>query len=197
MARPVSSKAVPPFERLPAPRRFQRKRGDVIAPWIEDSCSAVLQILRVARNQMEVRLDRRRRKQDIDDWRRMTRFSFHAPGDGSPATDDGVAERQYSSAACGCGRGLGSCVVLRFSATWKLEEAKAKFSEVVRRAHDEGPQYVTVRGKQAVAMIDAAELERLLPANPAVVPLVQFLESLYVEGLDLTHDRDFGRDPAL
>ena len=83
------------------------------------------------------------------------------------------------------------------SATWKLEEAKAKFSEVVRRAHDQGPQYVTVRGKQAVAIIDAAELERLLPANPAVLPLVQFLESLYVEGLDLTRDRDLGRDAAL
>ena len=83
------------------------------------------------------------------------------------------------------------------SATWKLEEAKAKFSEVVRRAHDQGPQYVTVRGKPAVAIIDAAELERLLPANPAVVPFVQFLESLYVEGLDLTRDRDLGRDPAL
>ena len=83
------------------------------------------------------------------------------------------------------------------SAIWKLEEAKAKFSEVVRRAHDQGPQYVTVRGKQAVAIIDAAELERLLPANPAVVPLVQFLESLYVEGLDLTRDRDLGREPVL
>jgi prevent-host-death family protein len=83
------------------------------------------------------------------------------------------------------------------SSVWKLEEAKAKFSEVVRRAHDQGPQYVTVRGKQAVAIIDAAELERLLPPNPAVVPLVQFLESLYVEGLDLTRDRDLGREAAL
>ena len=82
-------------------------------------------------------------------------------------------------------------------ATWRLEEAKARFSEVVRRAHDQGPQYVTVRGKPAVAIIDAAELERLLPANPAVLPLVQFLESLYVEGLDLTRDRDLGRDAAL
>ena len=80
---------------------------------------------------------------------------------------------------------------------WKLEEAKAKFSEVVRRAHDQGPQYVTVRGKQAVAIIDAAELERLLPPDPTVVPLVQFLESLYVEGLDLTRDRDLGREAAL
>jgi antitoxin Phd len=83
------------------------------------------------------------------------------------------------------------------SAIWKLEEAKARFSEVVRRAHDQGPQYVTVRGKQAVAIIDAAELERLLPADPTVIPLVQFLESLYVEGLDLTRERDLGREAAL
>jgi antitoxin Phd len=86
---------------------------------------------------------------------------------------------------------------LAHSAIWKLEEAKAKFSEVVRRAHDQGPQYVTVRGKQAVAIIDAAELERLLPTDPTVIPLVQFLESLYVEGLDLTRDRDLGREAAL
>jgi antitoxin Phd len=83
------------------------------------------------------------------------------------------------------------------SAIWKLEEAKAKFSEVVRRAHDQGPQYVTVRGKQAVAIIDAAELERLLPADPTAIPLVRFLESLYVEGLDLTRDRDLGREAPL
>ena len=82
-------------------------------------------------------------------------------------------------------------------ATWRLEEAKARFSEVVRRAHDQGPQYVTVRGKQAVAVIDAAELERLLPASPEVVPLVQFLEGLHLEGLDLTRERDLGRDAPL
>ncbi len=97
MARADSPKAVPAFERLPASRRVQRKRGDVIAPWIEDSGSTVLQILRVARNQIEVRLDRRRREQGIDDGRRMARFSFHTPGNGPPATHDGVVERQNSS----------------------------------------------------------------------------------------------------
>lgn len=33
---------------------------------------------------------------------------------------------------------------------WSLQEAKAKFSEVVRRAQTEGPQVVTVHGKEAV-----------------------------------------------
>ena len=51
------------------------------------------------------------------------------------------------------------------NATWKLEDAKAKFSEVVRRAHDHGPQYVTVRGKPAVAVIDVAGA-RPLVAGP-------------------------------
>ena len=81
--------------------------------------------------------------------------------------------------------------------TWKLEEAKAKFSEVVRRAQSQGPQFVTVRGKEAVAVIDAAELRRLLPIDQTLTPLVDFLESLYVEGLNLRRDPDRGRDAAL
>jgi len=81
-------------------------------------------------------------------------------------------------------------------ATWKLEDAKAKFSEVVRRAHAHGPQFVTVRGKPAVAVIDVAELARLMPA-PAEVPLVEFLEGLHLENLDSSRERDLGRDPAL
>jgi antitoxin Phd len=75
-----------------------------------------------------------------------------------------------------------------------LEDAKAKFSEVVRRAHAEGPQYVTVRGKSSVAVIDVAELERLLPAREPRLPFVDFMESLHIEGLDLTRDTDTGRD---
>jgi antitoxin Phd len=77
--------------------------------------------------------------------------------------------------------------------TWKLEEAKARFSEVVRRARSEGPQRVTLRGKPAVVIVDAAELDRLLPQADRR-PLVAFLESLHVRDLDLTRERDAGRD---
>lgn len=83
------------------------------------------------------------------------------------------------------------------AAIWKLEDAKAKFSEVVRRAHAEGPQYVTVRGEPSVAVIDAIELERLLPPKKPRLPFVRFMESLYVEGLDLSRDADAGRDAEL
>lgn len=44
---------------------------------------------------------------------------------------------------------------------WKLGEAKAKFSRVVRLAASGQPQRVTVRGKDAVAIVAADEFERL------------------------------------
>lgn len=81
-------------------------------------------------------------------------------------------------------------------ASWKLEDAKARFSEVVRRAHDEGPQAVTVRGRRAVVVVDAEEFERLAAPKPRL-PLVEFLESLHMEGLDLTRERDVGREVEL
>ncbi len=40
---------------------------------------------------------------------------------------------------------------------WSLQDAKAKFSEVVRLAQTEGPQVVTVHGKEAVTITRAAQ----------------------------------------
>lgn len=79
---------------------------------------------------------------------------------------------------------------------WKLEDAKARFSEVVRRARSEGPQRVTVRGKDAVVVISADELALLLPREPRP-GFVDFMESLYVEDLDLSREPDRGRDVEL
>jgi prevent-host-death family protein len=42
-----------------------------------------------------------------------------------------------------------------------LETAKARFSELVRRARSEGPQHVTVHGRDEVVVIAAEEFERL------------------------------------
>ena len=45
-----------------------------------------------------------------------------------------------------------------------MQEAKAKLSEVVRRARSEGPQTITVHGEEAVVVMDRAEYERVRPA---------------------------------
>lgn len=76
---------------------------------------------------------------------------------------------------------------------WKLEDAKAKFSEVVRRANATGPQHVTVRGKEEAVVISARDYQRLVPPQDRK-PLVAFLESLSLDGLDLNRDIDLGRD---
>jgi antitoxin Phd len=80
---------------------------------------------------------------------------------------------------------------------WKLEDAKARFSEVVRKAQNEGIQRVTVRGKETVAVISVVELARLIDAKGPRIPFVQFMQSLQLDGLDLDRAPDYGRDPEL
>lgn len=79
---------------------------------------------------------------------------------------------------------------------WKLEDAKARFSEVVRLARSEGPQRVSVRGRDAVVVISVEQLEQLAPRKPGV-PFIRFMESLHLDGLDLTREQDRGRDVEL
>jgi prevent-host-death family protein len=45
--------------------------------------------------------------------------------------------------------------------SWRLQDAKARFSEVVRLAQEVGPQRVTVRGKDAVVVVASDEFDRL------------------------------------
>lgn len=44
---------------------------------------------------------------------------------------------------------------------WLLQDAKARLSELVRRVHSEGPQRVTVHGRDEVVVITAQEFRRL------------------------------------
>ncbi|HZR22640.1 MAG TPA: type II toxin-antitoxin system prevent-host-death family antitoxin [Vicinamibacterales bacterium] len=45
--------------------------------------------------------------------------------------------------------------------SWKLQDAKARFSEVVRLAKQQGPQHVTVHGREEVVVIGAEDFRRL------------------------------------
>lgn len=47
-----------------------------------------------------------------------------------------------------------------YERVWSLQEAKARFSEVVRRAQTQGPQTVTVHGKAAVVITAASEVDK-------------------------------------
>ena len=77
---------------------------------------------------------------------------------------------------------------------WKLEDAKARLSEVVRLAGTEGPQLVTVRGKEAAVIVAPDQFRRLLPKAKGHQPLVSFLRGLRLSGLDLQREIDTGRE---
>ena len=44
---------------------------------------------------------------------------------------------------------------------WQLQDAKARFSELIKRAAEEGAQIVTVRGHDAAVVLSIDDYERL------------------------------------
>lgn len=49
---------------------------------------------------------------------------------------------------------------------WQLQEAKQKFSELVRRTVEEGPQTVTRHGEEVVVVVPAEEYRRISGEKP-------------------------------
>jgi antitoxin Phd len=82
---------------------------------------------------------------------------------------------------------------------WQVQSAKARFSEVFRKARTEGPQRITRQGKEGVVMVADEDYERLVGKSHQPKSLVQFFRQSPLVGvdLDLKRDRDPGRDVDL
>lgn len=79
---------------------------------------------------------------------------------------------------------------------WQLQEAKNKFSEVVRKATEEGPQTVTKHGKDSVVILSVEDFKKMeRPKNS----LIDFFQNspLASEELDLKRDKSLPRDISL
>ena len=78
---------------------------------------------------------------------------------------------------------------------WQLQTAKARFSEVFRRARSDGPQWITRQGKEAVVVLPAEEFEKLKRRRKQPKSLVQFFAEspLAGSGIDLERQPDYGR----
>jgi prevent-host-death family protein len=77
---------------------------------------------------------------------------------------------------------------------WQLQEAKAKFSELVQKAIDEGPQTVTRHGKAAVVVLSAEQYELMKKRQ---IDLKDLLPYLSLDERDLERNKDFPRDVEL
>ena len=75
--------------------------------------------------------------------------------------------------------------------TWQLQEAKQRFSEVVRLAIEEGPQTVTRHGHDAVIIVSAADFSGMNKRRD----FKEFLLSAPdLDVLDLERDQSMPRD---
>ncbi len=77
---------------------------------------------------------------------------------------------------------------------WQIQSAKARFSEVFRRARTEGPQRITRQGKEGVVMVAAEQFDRLVGKSRQPKNIVDFFRQSPLMGLKLDLKRD--RSPA-
>lgn len=78
--------------------------------------------------------------------------------------------------------------------TWTLAKARDQFSEVVRRAVDQGPQTVSVRGKETAVVLSKAQFDAMKPAVKSQDFKAFLLSIPSLEGIDLTRDQTPSRD---
>jgi prevent-host-death family protein len=75
---------------------------------------------------------------------------------------------------------------------WQLQEAKNKFSYVVKQAQKGEPQYITVHGKPTAVVISVEDYQQL---NKPYTSLSEVLMTPLIEQeLDLSRNRDMGRN---
>ncbi len=78
--------------------------------------------------------------------------------------------------------------------TWKLQDAKSQFSKVVEDALNEGPQYVTRRGEEAVVIISTQRYKNLTSKTN----FKDFLLSCpKIKDLELERQKDLPRNMEL
>jgi antitoxin Phd len=84
--------------------------------------------------------------------------------------------------------------------SWQLQEAKQKFSELVRRTLEEGPQVITRHGEEVVVVVPVEEFRRISNDGEKKMDFKEYLMSA-PEGLEhIIPERpsnDFPRDVDL
>ncbi len=81
------------------------------------------------------------------------------------------------------------------STIWQLHDAKARFSELFKRARRDGAQRVVKHGGEAVVVVPAEEFDRMSERARQPASLVEFFRSAPTGGvtLDLGRRRDTTR----
>jgi prevent-host-death family protein len=82
-------------------------------------------------------------------------------------------------------------------ATWQVQEAKTRLSEVIERAEKEGPQTITKHGKAKAVVLSAEAYEKMQKQSKAEESnLIDFLlnSGPKFDEFEIERDRDTGRE---
>lgn len=75
--------------------------------------------------------------------------------------------------------------------TWQMQTAKARFSDMVRCAKQDGPQDITVHGKSVAVVLSREMFDRLSGSSQS---LLEFMQQSPLYGCD---DIEFERNQSL
>ena len=80
--------------------------------------------------------------------------------------------------------------------TWQMQEAKARLSELVKRAQNQ-PQDVTLHGKSVAVVVSRATFDRLSQAKGSLVDFMRHSPLYGAEDIEFERDRSLTREKAL
>jgi prevent-host-death family protein len=80
--------------------------------------------------------------------------------------------------------------------SWQLQDAKARLSELVKKATQEGPQHITLHGAPAAVVLSEADYRRLKMRPKRFIDFIRSSPLTGVE-LDLTRNRSLPREVHL
>jgi prevent-host-death family protein len=72
---------------------------------------------------------------------------------------------------------------------WQLQDAKQRFSELVRQARSKGPQVVTRHGEEVVVVLDIEQYRRLTRDRPEFKQFLLFAPDLGALEIDRSRER--------
>jgi len=80
--------------------------------------------------------------------------------------------------------------------TWQMQEAKARLSEVVKRAETEGPQDITLHGRSVAVVLSRKAFEQLAGGGCSLVEFIRQSPLYGLEEIDIDRDRSPTRELA-
>lgn len=81
--------------------------------------------------------------------------------------------------------------------TWQMQEAKARLSELVKKAEFEGPQDITLHGRSVAVMVSRAEFDRLAGTGESLVEFMRRSPLYGEEAVRIERDHSPAREVAL